>query len=260
MNSIISIKERFISPQVLPQEQATAWIKWEKGAQFDKIVLKYEADVDLVRLFNVDEEIFKDKDNWRGKVEIPRSMIQMDGFFGFTSHYTLIPNDERKISYSIDFVYQDKTQNIILENTLTRPKLIVIKSSPDQIHLSNTNPPLPPFSVNLRSEGMASIHNLSYFIDFITTDKLKVSITTSRPTISKEMSLKKEQTSPQQIRINGKGTGLIRMGANYYDDYNTKYEDILKEIPLIVDQQQNQTLPISEEIDKRETELLTISK
>ena len=70
--------------------------------------------------------------------------------------------------------------------------------------------------------------------------------------------MKNEQLTPQNIVINGKGNGLIRFGANYEDDYGTKYEDILSEIPIIVEQQQSQTIPIEERIEKQETHLLTI--
>lgn len=259
MENIVSIIDKYISPKVLPKEQSSVWIKWKEGAVFDKIVLRYEADVDIFRLFNIDEKIFEDRDKWNGKITIPKNMIQMDGFFGFTSYYTAIPTDERKISYEIDIVSGNKTQTIHFENIVTRPMLQVIKATPDSIQISKFSPQPEQFSMKMKSVGTASLHNLSYFIEFVTNDKLTVEITTSKKPKSNQITLKDEQLTAQNIIIKGKGNGLIKLGAEYYDDYNTKYEDVFKEIPIIVEEEQQQTIPISEQIKKQETQLLTIS-
>ncbi len=208
MENIVSITDRYISPTVLPSEQASCWIKWKKGANFDKIVVRYEADIELYRLFNVDESVFKDHKKWNGKLTLSKSMLQIDGFFGFTSYYTTIPNAERKISYEVDIVSGDNVQTIHFENTLTRPVIEVIKATPERIVISKTNSQLEPFSVSLKLVGTASINNLSYFLEFITHDKLSVSITTSKKVKSQEITLKKEQLTPQTIMIIGKGNGL----------------------------------------------------
>ena len=258
MKNIISIIDQYISPTVLPKEQTSCWIKWKKGANFDKIVIRYEADVKLYRLFNIDEDVFEDHDDWKGKVTIPKSKFQIDGFFGFTSRYIAVPTTERKISYEIDIISGDKTQTIHLDNLLTRPMIKVVKSTPERIQISDMSPQLAPFSVNIKIVGKASINNLSYFLDLITTDKLIVDITTSKKTQSKEITLKDEQLTSQNIVIKGKGNGLIRLGANYEDDYGTKYEDILNETPIIVEQEQHQIIPIAEQVEKQEKHLLTI--
>lgn len=242
----------------MPKEQSSGWIKWKKGEDLDKIVLRFEADVEIMRLFNIDEEIFEDQNKWKGKVTIPKDMIQVDGFFGFTSYYTKVPTTERKISYEIDIISGNKIQTIHLENIVTRPMIEVLKATPDRIHISKFSPQSEPFSMKIKSAGTASLHNLSYFLEFRSNDELKVEITTPKKMKSKEMSLKDEQLTSQNIVIKGKGNGMIIMGANYYDDYNTKYEDILYEIPIIVEQQQYQTIPISQQIKKQETQLLTI--
>lgn len=258
MESIISITDEYLSPKVLPHEQSSGWIKWKSGIVFDKIILRYEADIKIFRLFNIDEEIFADQEKWNGKITIPKKMIQVDGFFGFTSYYETIPTDERKISYEIDIISGNKTQTIHMENIVTRPMLKVLSATPDSIQISKFSPQPEPLSLKLNSAGTASLHNLEYFIEFVSTDKLKVEVTTSKKTKFKEMTLKDEELTAQSISIKGKGNGLIRLGATYYDDYKTKYEDIFKEIPLIVKEEQTQTIPISEQIKKQETQLLTI--
>ncbi len=123
-SQIIEIKEQYLTPQVLPGEQASGWIKWKKGIEFEKLILKIEADVEIFRLFNVDEEIFIGKDDWNGEIEIPKSMIQIDGFFGFTAYYSAIPESERDLSYEIDIVNNNSIQTITLSNTVTLSNLI----------------------------------------------------------------------------------------------------------------------------------------
>lgn len=258
-SKILEIKEQYLTPQVLPGEQASGWIKWKKGMEFEKLVLKFEADIDIFRLFNIDEEIFDGKDNWKGEVEIPKSMIQIDGFFGFTAFYNTIPESERKISYSIDIVNDNSTQTITLTNTVTRPMIEVEKSTPEQFLISNINPPPESLSVLFKSKGVATIHNLSFFIDFITTDQLKVKITKTKPKQS-EVSFSNAPEVSHTIEINGKGNGLMRIGVQFFDVRKTKYSDIVKEIPIIVEQKQIQSIPIEHKITERGTQLLSLVK
>ena len=258
-SKIIEIKEKHLSPKVLPKEQASGWIKWKKGVDFEKIILKYEADVSIFRLFNVDEEIFEGQKNWDGKVEIPKSMIQIDGFFGFTAYYNTIPESEREVSYNIEIVTKDTTQRITLTNTVTRPMIEVEKYTPEQIIVSDFSPPVEPLSMALKSKGTATIQNLSFFIDFISNDQLKVKITKTRSSGS-EVSFSNAPKVTQTIEINGKGSGMIRIGVEYFDEYKTKYSDILKEIPIIVKQKQNQSIPIAHKLSERGAQLLTLVK
>ena len=211
----------------------------------------------MSRLFNIDEEIFEGDHTQNGKVIIPKNMIQIDGFFGFASHYTTIPSDERKVSYEIDVVSGNDVQTIHFENTVTRPMLKILKATPDSIQISEYSPQPEQFSMKIKSVGTAALYDLSYFIDLTTTDKLTVEITTVKPK-SKEITLKPEQLTAQNISINGKGSGMIIMGATYRDANNTEYVDNLKEIPTVVECEGDQTIPISEQIEKQETELLTI--
>ncbi len=257
MENIISITDKYISPKVLPREHSSCWIKWKKGVVFDKIILRYEADIEVFRLFNINEEICKNDDTWDGKITIPKNMIQIDGFFGFTSRYTTIPSSERKISYEIDIVYGKKVQTIHCENVVTRPMLKVLKATPDSIQISRYSPQPEQFSMKIKYVGTAALYDLSYFIDLTTTDNLTVEITRNNPEL-KEIALKSEQPPVQNISIKGKGNGMIRMGATYYDVNNTKYEDVLKEIPIIIECESDQTIPISEQIEKQKTRLLMI--
>jgi len=258
-SKIIEIKEQYLTPQVLPGEQASGWIKWKKGIEFEKLILKVEADIEIFRLFNVDEEIFEGKEDWKGQVEIPKSMIQIDGFFGFTAYYNVIPESEREVSYSIDIVNNNSSQTITLTNTVTRPMIEVEKSTPEQFLISNISPPSQPLSILFKSKGPATIQNLSLFLDFITTDQLKVKITKTKPKQS-EVSFSNFPEASHTIEVNGKGNGLMRIGVEYYDERKIRYTDIVKEIPIIVEQKQIQSIPIKHKIKEQGTQLLSLVK
>jgi len=258
-SKIVEIKEQYLTPLVLSGEQASGWIKWKKGIEFEKLVLKFEADITIFRLFNVDEDIFKGMKDWKGEVEIPKSMIQIDGFFGFTAFYNAIPESERQVSYSINIIKNNSNQTITLTNTVTRPIFEVEKSTPEQFLISNISPPPEPLSISLKSKGPATIHDLSFFVDFITSDQLKVTIMKTRSKTS-EVSFSVAPKVSHTININGKGNGLMRIGVQYFDIRKTKYSDIVKEIPIIVEQKQIQSIPIEHKISERGTQLLTLVK
>ena len=258
-SKIVEIKEQYLTPQVLPGEQASGWIKWKKGIDFKKIVLKFEADIEIFRLFNVDEEIFEGKEDWKGKVEIPKSMLQIDGFFGFTVYYDSIPGSEREVSYSIDIINDNSIQTVTLTNTITRPMIEVEKVTPEQFIISNISPSPEPLSFSLKSKGSATIHNLSFFLDFITSDQLKVTITKTQEKKS-EVSFSNAPEVSHTIEVKGKGYGMIRMGVEYFDVRNVKYSDIVNEIPIKVEQKQNQSIPIEHKLSERGTQLLTLIK
>lgn len=254
MKDVLTIIDQYISPKVLPIEQVFGWIKWKSGINFDKIVLRYEADIDIQNLFNTGNELTEEI----GKITIPKNMIQRDGFFGFASGYSAKLKNERNVSYEIDIVSGDRIQTVHLENTVTRPMIQVLEAKPDSIHLSKLSPQPQPLSISLKNSGTTPVRNLEYFIDIITDNKLKVDI--RKKDRYDEILLSDDRSGGQSIQIDGEGHGMIRLGVTYYDDFNTEYNDILKEIPITVEHKQTQTIPITEQIEKPETHLLTIPK
>ena len=100
---------------------------------------------------------------------------------------------------------------------------------------------------------------LSFFIDFITSDQLRVIISPIKP-VQSNVSFSNDPSPSQDIEISGKGNGLIRMGVKYFDVLNTQYTDIVKEIPIRVEQKQNQCVPLSHKINESGTQLLTLIK
>ncbi len=133
-------------------EEVFDWITWRAGADFDRIVLRYGADVEVLRLFNIDMD---KTDKADGKITVPKSLIQRDGFFGFASRYSEIMEHEMDVSYEIDVMRGDRVQTIHLENTVTRPVIQVLDAKPDSIHISKSSPPPQPASISLKHSGTA---------------------------------------------------------------------------------------------------------
>lgn len=257
MSDIVAITEQYISPKVLPKESSFSWIKWTPGTIFDKLILRYEADVDITKLFNVDDKLSEIPFERQGQLIIPREMLQIDGFFGFASRYTEISVNERRVSYEIDIVSSERTQTIHLEHVVTRPMLEVVKSSPEAIQLSKFSTSIQPFSVELKSLGSAIIHNLTYVIDVQTNDNLQVEITSRK---THETQLLDKPSSSQRISIKGKGYGSIRMSVKYTDAFDTEYITLIRDIPIHIDEMQNQSFPIMENLEKHKAQLLTVSR
>lgn len=250
---IVQIKEKYITPAVLPKEQSSCWLKWNKEAEFDKIIIRYEADIDIFRLFSIDEEIFNNKDKWNGQVEIPKSMIQLNGFFGFTAYYTTIPENERDISYAIDFVKENTVQTISFTNKVTIPKVEVIKLSYDKLVLSHMSPPLSPFTMELKSGANASVNDLRVIFNVVGGKNLKVKSIRHESHVD----FMKQNTQIQDIEFSGQGNGQINITATYSDAVGNKYSKVLQEIPILVESDQTQTIPISHTMEKNLTEFIT---
>lgn len=257
MSDIVTITEKYISPKILSKESSFSWIKWTPGTIFDKIVLRYEADVDIIRLFNANNKVSEIPCERQGQLIIPQEMLQIDGFFGFESCYTEISDNERKVSYEIDLISNGVTQTIHLEHIVTRPLLKVVKSSPESIQLSKFSAPAQPFSIELKSLGTATIHNLTYVIDVQTKDDLKIKIFQSEKT--KDTQLFDTMSSLQKISVKGKGYGLIKMSVEYKDALGTKYVTLIRDIPIHAEEIQNQSFPIIENLENHKAQLLTVS-
>ena len=252
-SEIVQIKDQYITQAVLPKEQASCWLKWNKEAEFDKIIVRYEADISIFTLFNIDTEIFDDQDKWKGRVEIPKSMIQLNGFFGFTAYYTTIPENERDVSYAIDFVKENTVQTISFTNKITIPKVEIVKLSYDKLTLSSISPPPPPLVMDLKSGSNAAVNDLGLTINISGGKNLKVKSTKHKSYVD----FMKQTTKIQDIEFSGQGNGQITISVKYSDDVGNKYSKVLQEIPIVVENNQTQTLPISHTMEKNLTELIT---
>ena len=62
------ILEKHISRWALPNEEILSWIKWDGSIDFDRIVIRSEADIDFKRILNVDASVFDQEKITEGEV------------------------------------------------------------------------------------------------------------------------------------------------------------------------------------------------
>ena len=66
--------EEYVSPFALPGEQITGWVKWDTSVKVQKVNLRLEADVEIERIFNVEDDAIREKAP--GLFELRREDIQ----------------------------------------------------------------------------------------------------------------------------------------------------------------------------------------
>lgn len=80
--SKLKVKEKYISKQALPNEQIDAWVKWNKNAPYDKIILRYAKENRINHLLNISPKAFdynRDR-NSPGELIVKKEWVQVDGF------------------------------------------------------------------------------------------------------------------------------------------------------------------------------------
>lgn len=259
MSSAINIIEIHISEWALPREEILSWVKWEKGFEFDQIIIKTEADIDLHRLINVEPEILKQEGIKKGKAVINKADLLIDGFVGFGCFYELVPENERELSFEIEFNKDDKVLKIIhLKTNLIRPIVIVENLTNSGIVVKKDYPVLPKLSFRLVSKGKGRILNFSPFIEVVKAKGMEITLKQTTANIDDETPLfvySTEKVIPKFI-IKGKGYGMISMGYEYFDSMNNKYESKLIDIPIQIEQKENLEVPITSDLKGQSTILL----
>lgn len=256
---MISLTEQYVSPSVLPMEPFVGWIKWNRNDDYKKIVLRYDIDCMINKLFNVDESIFQ-LPHEKGIIEIPTSLLQLDGFFGFGGFYQSKPESNWELSFAIDFVgNNDEKQTLLLSTTVIRPNVEIVASTYDEINISRTSPILPPISFLLKNkEAGTRIVDPTLVIDVNGTKDLQIKIA-GKMKLPRDDVIMLDDVNLQpidEIKIKGNGNALIRFILEYKDDANNKYSTTLKEIPLFAENVKAQVIPITHKIQTEEAILI----
>jgi len=241
------IQDEYVSPVVLPKESLFGWVKWDDDADFDKVVFKYEADVKINDLFDVDGAVDRNKE---GIIEIPKSALVAGGFFGFNASYTTPITSKRAISFEIDLVHDDESRTITLESNITKPFVENFSTSYDQLIIDNYSPPPPSLDFDLRSVGETPVLDLEVVID-ITAKDIKFDINKSEPS-NEIASFTGECILDQSLTIHGKGNGFITISIEYYDLMGNKYHDMVQEIPIRMSSNTAKTIPIAKSVSHSE--------
>jgi hypothetical protein len=259
MDSKLKIIEKHISEWALPKEEILSWVKWESDFDFDQILIKAEADINLHRILNVEEEVLKQEDIKKGKAVIDKNMLQIDGFIGFGCFYELIPEQERELTFEIEFKKDDKIiETIPLKTNLIRPIVAVENLTNNGIVVTKERPMLPQLSFNLVSKGKARILNFAPFLELVNAKEMTITLehTTQNIDDEKPLFVHSIQNIIPKIIVKGKGYGMITMGFEYFDAMGNKYESKLIDIPIHLEQKENLEVPISSDLKGQSTILL----
>lgn len=252
--------EKHISEWSLPNEDIIAWIKWNEKLRYDKIYIKSEADLEFTRILNVDESAWVAEDLKKGKISISKNLLQLDGFIGFVCHYTTIPEDERQLSFKIDFSYdKELTASIPLETKLIRPIVSIENVSENGIIITEENPFVPTLTFELRGRGHARILKLTPFLEqHFKGNEVKVTIshTTQQDNNPEPLFVQSSTVITPKIAITGKGYGMLTMGYEYQDAVGNKYKTKLVDIPIQLQQKKSLEIPVSHEIANQKSMLL----
>lgn len=249
--------EKHISKQALPGEEILSWLKW-KELDFDKIIIKSEADLFFQRFLNVDEEIFKQEDLKKGKAVIDKQMLQIEGFIGFGCVYTAIPNNERELSFVVEFQKNEQIIDLIeLKTKIIRPILTVESQSAESIIVDKYNPLIPSLGFRLLNKGTGRIINASPFIDFQAKGmKIFIEEKIEKDTNTSPLFVYSTLQKIPKIIVNGKGFGMITLGFKYDDSIGNKYETKLVNIPIRIEQKERLEVPILSELEGQQALLL----
>ncbi|MGI0057784.1 MAG: hypothetical protein ACREAK_10495 [Nitrosarchaeum sp.] len=259
MVSKLKILEKHISEQVLPKEEILAWIKWESNFDFDQILIKSEADINLHRILNVEDKVLTQEDIKKGRVVIDKNMLHIDGFIGFGCFYELIPEQERELTFEIEFKKNDEIADTIsLKTNLIRPIIAVEDFSNNGIVVTKDRPVLPQLSFNLVSKGKARILNFVPFLELVNAKEMEITLkhTTENIEDEKPLFVHSIQNIIPKIIVKGKGYGMITMGFQYFDAMGNKYESKLIDIPIQIEQKETLEVPIASDLKGQSTILL----
>ena len=251
MSSKLKIIEKHISEWALPREDILSWIKWEKNYDFDQILIKAEADIYLHRVLNVEEKVLKQKSIKTGKVVIDKEMLLIDGFVGFVCFYELVPEQERELTFEIEFVKNNKTLEAIpLKMNLIRPIVAVENLDNSGIVITKDNPALPRLSFDLVNKGKGVILNCTPFISVANATDMKITLKQTVGEIDDETALfvNSVQSIISKIILKGKGYGMISMGFEYFDAMKNKYTSKLIDVPIQIEQKENLEVPIASDL------------
>lgn len=239
--------EKYIDPQVLPNEPILAWLKWDRQLEYDSILLRYEADVEIERLLNIDVEAFKEERS-EGIFRIKRSRIQLEGFLGFQAYYYETPSEERTISFVVDFILKgDKVWSQSFATHIIRPIIKIVKVKPDEIIVSPERPSSDLYlEAGFQNLGRGDAIELEPVVEVKTDKKMKMTMeTTYDQTKTDSILTPKKRIMYSNIHLKGTGYGILRLIYKYKDRMKNKYETPFFDVILNIQERGTVSIPLT---------------
>ncbi len=253
-SKFMDVEEQYISPVALAKENICGWIKWNENIDCEKILLRCESDVKISMLFDVDEtdEIKVHED---GTLEIPKSALQLNGFFGFRANYETIPESKKDVRFSIDFVNKENIETVTLETSIDRPHVQMVDMTSDRLILSDYSPIPQPLSFDIVSTGDVMVNDPELNVDIFGKQiQIKINDTQNFPKLNYPFN---EEIEPQkEIMIRGTGNGLMKFSLKYNDPMGNEYTTLLHEMSIIIEGKQSTTIPFGQKVSSESPLLL----
>lgn len=242
----MNILEQHISRWALPNEEILSWIKWDPSVDFDRIVVRTEADIALTRILNVDTSELEPESAVEGEAVIDRDMLQIPGFVGFASTYRLVPESERQIRFEVAFVKNGKRlETVSLKTSVIRPVIVIEMER--GIDVSGVVLPVQPATFKLLNRGKAPATDLEPFIEFADTKAMTVTIEYTKEKVPYDPNMPfvsaSEQTIPKFALI-GSGEALLALGFKFKDSIGNDYTTELVKIPVTKPEKRKVKVPI----------------
>lgn len=258
----LNILEQYISRWALPNEEILSWVKWDPSVDFDQVVIRTEADVELTRILNADVSTLVHGGAVEGEIVIGHDMLQIPGFVGFTSAYRLVPESERRICFEVAFVKSGKRLKTVSLNTHVIRPVITIETE-HGIDVSDTESPMPPATFNLLNKGKAPPTGFTPFIKLTNAGEMKVTIEHVNEKIPHNPDMPFVRASRQTVprfALKGSGNALLMLGFKFKDIIGNEYTTETVKINITKPKKKRVEVPIESTLSNQPPIALVLSR
>lgn len=254
MGSSGRVIESYITELVLPNEAISAYVKWDPSFPVKSVSALFEADVFLFNALDVDEKVWKDYDNSKGRLDVESQWLQIPGFFGFRATYTVIPEDERVLDFGIMINFEDgKTERVDLRTRVVRPLLVPVNPNPE-VFADTPNYIPRPINLLFANKGSAYVRTGAFnpTTQILAGKGLKISATTRGIDVTMGNRLFGESKAfATAFAVSGRGYGEVRISFEYEDLVGNRYKTQVMKILFTVQEKANLEVPINGEVNER---------
>ena len=254
------ILEKHISKKALANENITSWIKWDPKLVPKNIVLKFDSNIVITKVLNVNKKVLKNNESHSGKIILDQKHILIPGFFGFTCLYNTIPEKEMTVGFIAEFDFGNVVKKVEYSTKIIRP-LLKFEQTKYSLTSSQFINVTNPLALKLVNTGLGRIVNLRPFAKMMKTNDIEIKIETRKENI-KDQSLifvKTEQILISKIIVNGVGSGMLFIGYEYKDAAGNSYKSEFANISVHIEEKQTLQIPLTENISKLSAPLLKVS-
>lgn len=185
-------------------------------------------------------------------INLSRSELSLEGFIGFVTKYSKIPETETEISFIIELRSNSElVQSIELTTKIVRPLLQMVNPHNYNLDInSNTPNELEAIKLYIHNKGNAGANNIILNVES-SSKSIQARLKSSERV--KEIYGFFRNTTRQRdliLEVQGVGQGIIRFFAEYTDDLGNFYSSDLLNVPVIAEYNKITEIPIGPVIEQ----------